>query len=62
MGYWREVLVSVMAGERVGRIMGVVDGFGIHDDEFFHGVLAGRDDVDGDDIRELLMFPVIRMD
>ena len=62
MGYWRELSVSVMAGDRVGCIMGVVDGFGIHDDEFFHGVLAGRDDVDGDDIRELLMFPVIRMD
>lgn len=52
MGYWRELLVSVMDGERVGRIMGVVDGFGIRDDEFFHGLLAGRDDVDGDDIRD----------
>lgn len=56
LGYWRELLVSVMDGERVGRIMDVVDGFGIRDDEFFHGLLAGRDGRDhtiiGNDIRE----------
>lgn len=45
-----------MDGERVGRIMDVVDGFGIRDDGFFHGLLAGRDGRDhtiiGNDIRE----------